>query len=119
MSSMHGLHKLPAQKARTANSRLTLSLMHLKDAITVISRPQVAPGEHYGEDAAAAGGGERRPTGAVVGIIRRNWRTRGYAGSLQPPGAGRAPRRGTASVLFCPVERRFPFVRIQTRQARP
>ena len=80
--------------------------------------PQVAPGEHYGEDAAAAGGGERRPTGAVVGIIRRNWRTRGYAGSLQPPSVGRQLRRGTASVLFCPVERRFPFVRIQTRQAR-
>lgn len=78
----------------------------------------MAPGEHYGENAAAAAGGERRPTGAVVGIIRRNWRTRGYAGSLQPPGAGRPPRRGTASVLFCPVERRFPFVRIQTRQAR-
>ncbi|KAK9825185.1 hypothetical protein WJX81_004330 [Elliptochloris bilobata] len=79
--------------------------------------PQVAPGEHYGEDAAAAGASERRPTGAVVGIIRRNWRTRGYAGSLQPPAEGRPLRRGAASVLFCPVERRFPFIRIQTRQA--
>lgn len=82
---------------------------------------QIAPGEHYGEDAAAAGSaaGELRPTGKVAGIIRRNWRTRGYAGSLQPPGEGRALRRGSANVLFCPVERRFPFIRIQTRQARP
>lgn len=81
---------------------------------------QIAPGEHYGEDAAAAGSaaGERRPTGKVAGIIRRNWRTRGYAGSLQPPGEGRALRRGSTNMLFCPVERRFPFIRIQTRQAR-
>ena len=96
-------------------------------------RSQVDPGEHYGEDAAAAGAGSgKRPTGAacggegsageiagcsgadqglaaaalrfracrpepaaaaagimacpagnVVGIIKRNWRTRGYCGSLQ------------------------------------
>lgn len=45
---------------------------------------QVDPGEHYGEDAAAAGGAAaKRPTAKVVGIIRRNWRTRGYCGSLQ------------------------------------
>lgn len=25
----------------------------------------------------------------------------------------------THSVLFCPVERRFPYIRIQTRQVRP
>ena len=165
---------------------------------------QVDPGEHYGEDASAAGGGStKRPTGAgaqpwlslaaqlvnvagglagfvfgpmasccaccaaclgagkVVGIIRRNWRTRGYCGSLQVPyrcclsaachrgvfrlPAGRpdrpqcnppAPRAAlcatspvqppksgpsgsanhTHSLLFCPVERRFPYIRIQTRQ---
>ncbi|KAK9823835.1 hypothetical protein WJX72_005833 [[Myrmecia] bisecta] len=58
----------------------------------------------------------KRPTGKVVGIIRRNWRTRGYCGSLQPQ--QRASARGsTASVLFCPVERRFPMIRLQTRQA--
>ena len=76
------------------------------------------PGEHYGEDAAAAGSG-KRPTGKVVGVIRRNWRTRGYCGSLQPPKAGQSSGGGanqTHSVLFCPVERRFPFIRIQTRQ---
>lgn len=33
--------------------------MHL----TMHATPQVDPGEHYGEDAAAAGGGDKRPTG--------------------------------------------------------
>ena len=74
---------------------------------------QVAPGEHY-ED--SAGSGEKRPTGRVVGIIRRNWRTRGYSGSLQPDRLGRPAKQGPSNVLFCPVERRFPFIRIQTRQ---
>ncbi len=51
----------------------------------------------------------------MVGIIRRNWRTRGYCGSLQPP---KRAQHGTGSMalLFCPVERRYPFVRIHTRQ---
>ena len=93
-----------------------------------VCRPlQVDPGEHYGQDAAAAGSGGKRPTGAllpwrrpadascpvtarwchhnsrlssadhalhgcclsvnaagkVIGVIKRNWRTRGYCGSLQ------------------------------------
>ena len=74
---------------------------------------QVAPGEHY-ED--SAGSGEKRPTGRVVGIIRRNWRTRGYSGSLQPDRLGRPAKQGPSNVLFCPVERRYPFIRIQTRQ---
>lgn len=74
---------------------------------------QVAPGEHYGD---AASSGEKRPTGKVVGIIRRNWRTRGYAGSLMPDQPGRGARRGGANMLFCPIERKFPFIRIHTRQ---
>ena len=77
---------------------------------------QVAPGEHY-ED--SAGSGEKRPTGCVVGIIRRNWRTRGYSGSLQPDRLGRPAKQGPSNVLFCPVERRYPFIRIQTRQVAP
>ena len=74
----------------------------------------MAPGEHY-EDSADSR--EKRPTGQVVGIIRRNWRTRGYSGSLQPDRLGRPAKQGPSNVLFCPVERRFPFIRIQTRQA--
>lgn len=54
-----------------------------------------------------------KPTGRVVGIIRRNWRTRGYAGSLKPDQKG---SQRSAACLFVPVERRFPMIRIQTRQ---
>ncbi|GLC34112.1 hypothetical protein PLESTB_000838700 [Pleodorina starrii] len=71
---------------------------------------QVAPGEHF-NDSAGAG---RRPTGRVVGVIKRNWRTRGYCGSLKPQ---RVRGGGAANVLFVPVERRYPMIRIQTRQA--
>ena len=75
--------------------------------------PQVAPGEHYDDSSSSK---EKRPTGRVVGIIRRNWRTRGYSGSLQPDRLGRPAKQGASNVLFCPVERRYPFIRIQTRQ---
>ena len=81
---------------------------------------QVAPGEHYG-GGLGAGSESARPTGRVVGIIRRNWRTRGYCGSLEPPRAGGEARRAASgaatSALFVPVERRFPKIRLRTRQA--
>ena len=53
-------------------------------------------------------------------MIKRNWRTRGYCGSLQPlkASATSGSAQHTHSVLFCPVERRFPYIRIQTRQVR-
>lgn len=78
---------------------------------------QVDPGEHYGEDASSAGASGKRPTGKVVGVIKRNWRTRGYCGSLQPLKSTGGNANHTQSVLFGPVERRFPYIRIQTRQA--
>ncbi|CAL5222204.1 g4534 [Coccomyxa viridis] len=80
--------------------------------------PQVAPGEHYDDiSSSSSSSKDKRPTGRVVGIIRRNWRTRGYSGSLQPDRLGRPAKQGPSNVLFCPVERRYPFIRIQTRQA--
>jgi exoribonuclease R len=57
----------------------------------------------------------RVPCGRVVYIGRRSWRSRGYAGSLKPSD-NIVPGR-VAFVLFAPVERRFPFVRIRTQQA--
>lgn len=66
--------------------------------------------------------------GKVVGIIKRSWRARGYCGSLKPPatdtkdsssGSGQAYTDERAmSVLFMPVDRRYPMIRIQTRQAK-
>ncbi|KAG7968820.1 hypothetical protein I3843_07G001100 [Carya illinoinensis] len=54
-----------------------------------------------------------RPSGFVVGIIKRNWHS--YCGSLEPmpmpAGSG-----GTAHALFVSKDRRIPKIRIQTRQ---
>ncbi|XP_062144128.1 exosome complex exonuclease RRP44 homolog A isoform X2 [Alnus glutinosa] len=54
-----------------------------------------------------------RPSGCVVGIIKRNWHS--YCGSLEPmpmpAGSG-----GTAHALFVSKDRRIPKIRIQTRQ---
>ncbi|KAH9710524.1 exosome complex exonuclease RRP44 [Citrus sinensis] len=66
---------------------------------------------------AAAAAGENsapsRPSGRVVGIIKRNWHS--YCGSLEPmpmpAGSG-----SVAHALFVPKDRRIPKIRIQTRQ---
>lgn len=54
-----------------------------------------------------------RPSGRVVGIIKRNWHS--YCGSLEPmplpAGSG-----GISHALFVSVDRRIPKIRIQTRQ---
>lgn len=62
---------------------------------------------------------QSRPTGIIVGIIKRNWRSRGYCGSLVPPKDGAPPYKDsqTMSVLVCPIEKKYPMIRIQTRQA--
>ncbi|CAM9805277.1 unnamed protein product [Ectocarpus sp. 6 AP-2014] len=64
------------------------------------------------------GAGTRQPCGRVVGIIRRNWREKQYCGSLRVEG-DRAVASGkgqSTSALFMPVDRKIPWVRIQTRQ---
>lgn len=54
-----------------------------------------------------------RPSGLVVGIIKRNWHS--YCGSLEPmpmpAGSG-----GLVYALFVSKDRRIPKIRIQTRQ---
>lgn len=54
-----------------------------------------------------------RPSGRVVGIIKRNWHA--YCGSLEPM-AMPAGNAGVAHALFVSKDRRFPKIRIQTRQ---
>jgi len=51
------------------------------------------------------------PTGKVVGIIKRNWRS--YCGILENFGSPEMTRH-----LFTPAERRIPRIRIETRQAK-
>ena len=69
------------------------------------------------------------PTGKVVGIVKRNWRERGYAAciDLGPGAAGAAASKAaqdattaaarSSRLLAVPQDRRLPKIRIQTRQA--
>lgn len=64
------------------------------------------------------GSGAKQPCGRVVGIIRRHWREKQYCGSLRVEG-DRAVTSGkgqATSALFVPVDKKIPWVRIQTRQ---
>ena len=51
-----------------------------------------------------------RPTGRVIGIIKRNWRN--YCGVLLPTVNTEKTRH-----IFIPSEKRIPRIRIETRQA--
>ncbi|KAL7747161.1 exosome catalytic subunit dis3 [Sorochytrium milnesiophthora] len=59
------------------------------------------------------------PSGRVVGIIRRSWRP--YCGTLDKKSvnlsASAVAGNTTQSVLFYPIDRRVPKIRIRTRQA--
>lgn len=57
--------------------------------------------------------GSCRPSGRVVGIIKRNWHS--YCGSLEPMPMP-AGNGGIAHALFVSKDRRIPKIRIQTRQ---
>ncbi|XP_057964158.1 exosome complex exonuclease RRP44 homolog A [Malania oleifera] len=54
-----------------------------------------------------------RPSGRVVGVIKRNWHS--YCGSLEPMPLP-AGNGGVAHALFVSKDRRIPKIRIQTRQ---
>ncbi|MQL88528.1 hypothetical protein Taro_021094, partial [Colocasia esculenta] len=54
-----------------------------------------------------------RPSGRVIGIIKRNWQS--YCGSLEPMPMP-AGNGGVAHALFISKDRRIPKIRIQTRQ---
>ncbi|GJP42959.1 hypothetical protein CLOM_g2479 [Closterium sp. NIES-68] len=56
-----------------------------------------------------------RPTGRVVGVIKRNWRT--YAGSLAPMRTAPASAGALVRALFVAADRRVPRIRVETRQA--
>ena len=51
-----------------------------------------------------------RPTGRIIGIIKRNWRN--YCGVLLPTVNTEKTRH-----IFIPSEKRIPRIRIETRQA--
>ncbi|GMH41507.1 hypothetical protein BSKO_09417 [Bryopsis sp. KO-2023] len=75
---------------------------------SVLEVPDAAP---VGESGAVV----KCPLGRVVGIIKRNWRTRGYCGSIEKPkfkmNSGRNIR-----VAFRPKDRSLPPIWIRTGQ---
>lgn len=57
-----------------------------------------------------------KPTGKVVGIIRRNWRP--YCGTIDKESVQRVNgNQSLQSVFFWSIDRRVPKIRIRTRQA--
>ena len=109
-----------------------------EDAASAIGRLAPATAEEDEENeggatnaaAAAAGSASGKvPAGVVVAIVRRAWRERGYAASIDlgPGAAGAAALAAAAEdttaaaratrVLAVPLDRRLPKVRISTRQA--
>lgn len=62
------------------------------------------------KNTSAANPAERRPTGKIVGIIRRKWRQ--YCGILKP-----SIMENTSRHIFIPADRKIPRIRIETRQA--
>lgn len=63
-----------------------------------------------------------QPQGVITGIIRRNWRPLcGFIVQRSVPSSALAASNSTtgaiAQVLFKPIDRRMPTVRIRTRQA--
>ena len=62
-------------------------------------------------------GSRKAFSGRVVGIIKRNWRSRGYAGSLRAPkNVGTKGRNANMRVLFVPMDSKVPIIVIMTRQ---
>ncbi|MEW5311018.1 MAG: hypothetical protein WDW38_002766 [Sanguina aurantia] len=87
---------------------------------TASSARWVAPADNFGGDGAAGAatgkGKGKSPTARIVGILKRNWRSRGYCGSLDEKSAKGKQGAGANSVLFMPVDRCVPKIRLMSRQ---
>ncbi|EGC33012.1 hypothetical protein DICPUDRAFT_155003 [Dictyostelium purpureum] len=56
----------------------------------------------------------KKPTGRVVGIIKRNWKP--YCGAVEFKGDGSNQSTGLHFLFFIPVDKRIPKIRIKSRQ---
>lgn len=62
--------------------------------------------------------GEPQPTGKVVGIVRRNWRSYVAHVDINLVNTSALSGLGAQTVFATPVDRKLPRIRIRTRQAR-
>ncbi|XP_004287714.1 PREDICTED: exosome complex exonuclease RRP44 [Fragaria vesca subsp. vesca] len=74
-----------------------------------VPRTTAQPQDSAGETCSVS----NRPSGRIVGIIKRNWHS--YCGSLEPMSKP-AGSGGVAHALFVSKDCRIPKIRIQTRQ---
>ncbi len=82
----------------------------------------VAEEEEDADSAAAAAGTAASesvtgvvPTGRVVGVLQRNWRS--YVATIQLEQGGAGGRTVTEKLMAVPMDRRIPKVRVASRQA--
>lgn len=61
--------------------------------------------------------GEPQPTGKVVGIVRRNWRSYVAHVDVNSVNSSALSSLGAQTVFATPVDRKLPRIRIRTRQA--
>lgn len=62
--------------------------------------------------------GEPQPTGKVVGIVRRNWRSYVAHVDVNSVNSSALSSLGAQTVFATPVDRKLPRIRIRTRQAK-
>ncbi|KAJ1837888.1 exosome catalytic subunit dis3, partial [Coemansia sp. RSA 486] len=95
-----------------AHKRARVSEQDGSAAATEDSQEPVNPSDVTDNDLADEG----EPTGYVVGIVRRNWRS--YCAFLDPNFASRGSRAssGPVTVSVLAMDRRIPKIKIRTRQ---
>ncbi|OWM70476.1 exosome complex exonuclease RRP44 homolog A [Punica granatum] len=107
---------LPQEQWQEENSLSLADEEHEEEDVHLVpgsadDAPRTAnPGQGSGANADLP---SSRPSGRVVGIIKRNWHS--YCGSLEPMPMP-AGDGGVAHALFVSKDRRIPKIRIQTRQ---
>ncbi|KAJ3051446.1 exosome catalytic subunit dis3 [Rhizophlyctis rosea] len=83
------------------------------------AKPTTAPDEVAAAESAmevdSAPVEELKPTGRIVGIIKRNWRA--YCGTIDKTSVREGQAGGMQPVFFWAMDRRIPKIRIRTRQA--
>jgi exosome complex exonuclease DIS3/RRP44 len=84
-----------------------------KSSVSAIVEEEVAESESLVREVESA---DFVPTGVVVGIIKRNWRS--YCGTIDATSVQQSSSMSTIqSVFFWSMDKRIPKVRIRTRQA--
>ncbi|KJE93975.1 mitotic control protein dis3 [Capsaspora owczarzaki ATCC 30864] len=84
---------------------------------STVADEQAAVAEAVDSAVVGSSSDARRPTGIVVGILRRAWRPScGMVIPVESDSNGPSSDNGPTQLLFVPTDTRFPHVRVQTRR---